>query len=194
MRKSLGFLLASVFFFSVTGWASATTYTFNPSPRADLWDLDHEKYYTWGINWSITDGEIIESASLFFDNIRNHDSGPNDLWVHLLDSATVGVTVGTDHQGGGDYFSGQGTLLNHWENLPATAQDITYNFTADQLADLNAFFANGNAGFGFDPDCHFYNSGITFTIETAQVPIPAALWLLGSGLLGLIGIRRTKKR
>jgi len=192
MRKMLGFLLVSVFVLSMAGGALANTYEFNPTPRADLSDLDHEKYYTWGINWSIPAGEVIESATLFFDNIRNYDSTSNDLWVHLLDSPSVGVTVGTDNQGGGDYFAGQGPLLKHWQALPATPQDITYTFTADQLVALTAYFANGNAGFGFDPDCHFYNDGITLTIETAQVPIPAALWLLGSGLLGLIGIRRRR--
>ena len=33
----------------------------------------------------------------------------------------------------------------------------------------------------------------TFTVEGAVVPIPSALWLFGSGLLGLVGIARRKK-
>ena len=33
---------------------------------------------------------------------------------------------------------------------------------------------------------------ITFTGDVSVVPIPGALWLLGSGLLGLIGIKRKK--
>jgi hypothetical protein len=48
---------------------------------------------------------------------------------------------------------------------------------------------NGNFGLGFDPDCHFYNNGVRLNIETAAVPIPGAIWLLGSGLLGLL-VRR----
>jgi len=33
----------------------------------------------------------------------------------------------------------------------------------------------------------------TLNIETSVVPIPAAIWLFGSGLLGLVGIARRKK-
>lgn len=32
----------------------------------------------------------------------------------------------------------------------------------------------------------------TFAIEVSQVPLPAALWLFGSGLLGLVGLARRK--
>lgn len=34
---------------------------------------------------------------------------------------------------------------------------------------------------------------LRFTTETAVVPVPAAIWLFGSGLLGLVGISRNKK-
>jgi hypothetical protein len=32
-----------------------------------------------------------------------------------------------------------------------------------------------------------------YGIEISQVPLPAAVWLFGSGLLGLVGIARRKK-
>jgi hypothetical protein len=41
----------------------------------------------------------------------------------------------------------------------------------------------------FDDDA----GGITYTGEWAVVPVPAAVWLFGSGLIGLIGIARRKK-
>lgn len=40
----------------------------------------------------------------------------------------------------------------------------------------------------------FYGVGTSFVISTSPVPVPAAAWLFGSGLLGLIGIARRKAR
>jgi hypothetical protein len=43
-------------------------------------------------------------------------------------------------------------------------------------------------------DQYFIRLGVTtLTIETTPTPIPAAAWLFGSGLLGLVGIARRKK-
>lgn len=170
----------------------SSPYIFQPTP-ADMYDLDHYKYYTWGIDWTIPDGEKIIGANLFFDNIRNYNNSPNDLWVHLLETVASGVTVGTDNQGGGDFFAGQGILLNHWQNLPDTAQDITYTFDAAEIAALNLYAADGNFGFGFDPDCHFYNDGITLTIETSHAPIPSSVVLLSLGLFCVAGLSRRKQ-
>jgi len=190
--KNLGmFFCTIILVFMLGGVTEAATYTFEPTP-ADLDDLDHSSYYTWGIDWNIPAGEIIVSASLSFDDIRNWNKKSNDLWVHLLDSATAGVTSDRDNQGGGDNFSGQGILLHHWQNLPASAQDITYDFDPFEIATLNTYVTDGNFGLGFDPDCHYYNNGITLNIETASVPIPTTILLLSSGLLGFGLLSRRK--
>ena len=162
------------------------TYRWSPG---DLFDLDHGSYYTWGIDWQIPQGETIIGAWLFMDNIRNYNDSPNDLWVHLLEGAPAGVSVGTDNGGGGDYFAGQGILLEHWVNLSNSPQDITYTFTPDDLVNLGLYAADGNFALGFDPDCHFYNDGIKLTIKTTHAPVPGAVWLLASGLIGLVSIR-----
>jgi len=44
---------------------------------------------------------------------------------------------------------------------------------------------------GCGVDAYFDN--ITISTEVAAVPVPAAVWLFGSGLLGLIGVARRKK-
>lgn len=38
------------------------------------------------------------------------------------------------------------------------------------------------------------SNGLSITVGTAPVPLPAAVWLLGSGLLGLTGIARRKAK
>jgi hypothetical protein len=72
--------------------------------------------------------------------------------------------------------------------------DNTLNTSLDEpdslIGILTAYALNGSFGFGIDPDCHYYNDGITFTVTTEPVPEPTTILLLGLGLVGLAGIRR----
>jgi hypothetical protein len=78
--------------------------------------------------------------------------------------------------------------------------DYTYTFTSSQLTALRAYLANGgNITLALDPDCAFYNDGMSFSIVTGTAvanPEPASLILFGTGLLltaNQYRRRRTKK-
>ena len=179
--------------------AMAASYPLVPSD-GDLGDLDHYRYYTWGIDtpWSVVpdandEYEQVTSATLSFNDIRNWDDTPNVLYIHLLDDAPLGVTVGYDGQGGGDNFAGLGTVLTVYYNLPSTAQDLSYSFTGDDIATLNDYASDGNFALGFDPDCHFYNCGVALDVSTSTSPVPepATMTMLLVG--GLAVLRRRRK-
>lgn len=63
----------------------ADTVVLEPNP-ADLYDLAHQKYYTWGMDFG-NDASLLRfnRAVLKFDNIRNWKKEHNVLYVHLLD-------------------------------------------------------------------------------------------------------------
>ena len=170
----------------ITASANADVYTFQPNP-IDLYDLEHGKYYAWKIDFSLPDGGTIDSASLFFDNIRNWNDDDNVLYVSLLDGNWLwdGLWAFSDYQSGGDNtldFGGAVSLAKY-ENLGTAATDITYDFTSSEIDTLNSYVLyDGNFGISFDPDCHFYNDGVTLTIETTHLPVPGAV------LLGSIGL------
>jgi hypothetical protein len=181
----------------LAGAISANAIVFTPTP-GDLGDLDHHKATTWGITWNVPTGEVITGAKLTIKNIWDWQVESDKLFIHLLDDPRSGVTSIYDNTADNvisDYFSGQGVLLTSWSDPyggHARNFDLVYNFTSANLTTLRNYltdpnpYGTGDFGFGLDPDCHYYNSGVTFEIITKRVPDNGSTLLLMSlGLLGL---------
>ena len=170
--------------------------------QADMYDLDHSSYYAWGIDLTSDPqyslGDSIVAAELTFSNIRNYTNADNVLFIRLLDWADPvendGLLRGRDSRLEEiDAFAGQGTLVYEWSNDPAgVAVDLTLRFDEDLLTALNGYAADGIIGIAVDPDCHFYNDGVSFT-TAVHAPAPGAIMLgsVGMGLVGWLRRRRT---
>lgn len=196
---------------------NANSSTSNPNLASyqggtNQFDLDHHLAYTLRLdNINLPAGQVISGATLTFAKMRNWDGYANMLFVHLFDTA-LNANVASFNEASGspvtnifDNFStsnplidaGTGnTFLGSHSFTNTSSQTWTITFTPAQLAILGAYIANGNnLAFGFDPDCHFWNNGIVFTINTvgATLPEPTTLALLGSGLAALY-LRRRKQR
>ena len=175
------------------GPANAGIWTFTPDP-ADLYDLDHSWAYTWGLEGY--QFEDVTEVTLTFHDIRDWTVEPDDiLYIRLLDDAPLGVTQYWDNKADGDYFEGQGVPVGTWSDplgYPNPPTDVSFSFSAlGLLDDFNMAAADGLWGLAFDPDCHYWNSGIELTVETA-IPEPGTMSLLLIGL-GIIGTRFRKQ-
>jgi hypothetical protein len=76
-----------------------------------------------------------------------------------------------------------------------TPTNYTFTFTAAELVILQSYIANGhNIAFGIDPDCHYFNNGITFSFTTASVPEAGSTGALMGMAVGLLLYARRKLR
>jgi len=66
----------------------------------------------------------------------------------------------------------------------------TGEFGALNAVDIYAFYNPSNGVWAEDPTSDF---AFQIAGDVSAVPVPAALWLFGSGLIGLVGLARRKK-
>ena len=221
--KCLALGIGSLFVLSSVQ-AVLTTVTYTPNP-VDLNDLDHHSLYTWRID-NIPNATIL-SATLNISNIANWDANANKLYMHMLDTAIFpGVASFIDDLTGSSpvtdikddftstrFHNDQLNLRGPWlvanntgdTTLPSaqftlTPTNYNYAITGAKLNTLNTYRVSGNdVAFGFDPDCHYFNDGISFTITydlpaASVVPEVSAFAPL-AGILGLaIGVQRRRSR
>lgn len=167
-----------------------------------LQSIDHSFAYSWGMNLNLAAGEQITGARLTITDIWDWRVETDRLYISLLDDPTQSGSVrefADVDDGFSDYFTG-GIDLVTWSDPNGgvnTGYDFIYNFSAANLITLRNFITDTNGAgtydfsLGFDPDCHYYNSGITFEITTTTTKVPdngSTLTLFGLGLLGLCGI------
>ena len=135
----------------------------------------------YAMNWNGDNFNNIFLLQIFaYDSAGNNISGGFDPFAQVSagSDAIVGgafdyVLAGTD--GGNDF---------DWTQMMVSAvmPDSTASTRIQLIHILEASTSNGGAIFLDDA-----------SLEVSAVPVPAAVWLFGSGLLGLVGVARRKK-
>lgn len=150
----------------------------------------------WDTNANMLFVHLLDTARTYATNPSGSLTQTVNGVTSVQDSSGTPVPI-SDYFGGsstndlllsstGDTFLFQQSFNMVGQNGYNNAINYTYTFTPTQLAALASYIANGgNIAFGFDPDCHYWNNGLVFSITTngATVPEPASLMLLGSGLV-----------
>ncbi len=98
-----------------------------------------------------------------------------------------GVTLGRSLKYSGLAFQDDGTLLSLGSLDAASGTLYSVNTANGAATSLNS-----GTGYGTGPIHFGEDGGLTFA-PAAVVPVPAAVWLFGSGLLGLIGVARRQR-
>ncbi|MCE5197888.1 MAG: hypothetical protein ABFD54_17765 [Armatimonadota bacterium] len=209
---------------AVGAWSAS--YTFKPAD-ADLEDLPHGSLYMWGVSdWILPSNEQIVSAKLTIHNIYDNILFDDDhLYIHLLDTAVgrsgmpdkanwhSAITNGKsssykritkeycdsnwigDSNRNGDNFAGQGIELGTWSDPDGWFCSDTISFDVPMTS--LSWLSDGDFGIGIDPDCHYNNCGVDFTITTSvqpDVPEPMSFVLASLGLSAIVGTKRLRKK
>ncbi|MBI2799678.1 MAG: choice-of-anchor D domain-containing protein [Gammaproteobacteria bacterium] len=114
-------------------------------------------------------------------NLTNLISGPADVL-----GATFSVGSGPLSLTGFDNFTGLNAGAAH--SLSASFDPLVVG-TFEQVVQINLFGDNAS---GFHGGLGSFTVTFKGAVSPSTVPLPAAVWLLGSGLLGLWGTRRRR--
>ena len=138
----------------------------------------------YGATYGLLDGDTITATGTFEDSVLSGGTGTIDFSVG---TNTLNIDVnGTLFDQSMDPLA---TLTLDGGMLDAvTGLNFLATFSGGAPADFNTlgwFFDDLGGMFGeWNP---------VVTITPSAVPVPAAVWLFGSGLIGLIGVARRKK-
>jgi hypothetical protein len=118
---------------------------------------------------------------------------PEDARIALFDMDTAGATVGSP-----DTWtfvdSGDMPYVSDIFELPGTDPfDYGLTLTGDILGtyDIEVLLAGGTPGANA---AWLDVASLTVNVVPSEIPIPAAAWLFGSGLIGLVGVARRRRK
>ena len=118
----------------------------------------------------------------FYFQVQSRFDDPEHSWIHKSSDAVI-RSVNISHLGYSNITELTPTLLEEiLDSLVGQPEFFSYYFSVSSPSENGLYTSN-------------YDTTLTsWNYKTSSVPIPATVWLFGSGLIGLIGVARRKAR
>jgi hypothetical protein len=162
----------------------------------------------YGYENNNSDGSIVAGTDTLWDISFTYTNAVSDATSPGFDDITVGAG-GSGHVDSGTISSSFGTfdLRDHYAAAPI---DGTFLFGDDPLVSQGTGLLTGWGWVDYCPEnqcpdeSNWFGSDMNspegpypwtadWLFEATVIPVPAAVWLFGSGLIGLIAVARRKK-
>ncbi|MEW8469716.1 MAG: hypothetical protein AB2637_14380 [Candidatus Thiodiazotropha sp.] len=203
MKKILGFFLVAFVGISTTAFAAPFTYTFTGTITSIDDDagaantagiaLGDSVSYTFLIDRA-REGRETRNAGSY--NLLADNGAYDTFFADLLSGSVIDEVNGGFYNNPGDiaeYNSGSERLNDGYHTFFGGSDNNTINLE---------FFNLGVGSSAMVTEYAFNNAGLFTTVISndlsltgvSPVPVPAAVWLFGSGLLGLIGLNYRKNK
>lgn len=149
-------------------------------PVAATFGVSSTTTFPFGLEWTVYDGVLFGPGTYTFSTMDN--DGP--AGTIPASGPDVTFTVNPGEIGGRIKFaSGANSGVDIFLKWDGTGASLDF---AEDL--------DGDPGYAMvDGPFPGYNFSFDLSQQPSVVPLPAAVWLFGSGLLGLIGVARRKK-
>jgi hypothetical protein len=164
-------LAVTILFLSISVHATTVSYTLD-----DIF-LEDGSQMTGAFDWTYTIGDFEGGSGVFTALDIPYQSSPlaNTGMVLTIENKQIEISLDVNL-----HDTGLGIILKFVQPL---------SLTQSSLIDLNtSFFECCGNGFKDQP---FISGSISPVVSS--IPVPAAVWLFGSGLLGVVGLARRKK-
>ncbi len=183
IEKARGAALATVVMMSVSGVSQAALVNFSMTGNVD--------YAEAGNAFGLLEPDTITATGVFDDAALSGGTGTVSFDAGSGNSLTITVGSVVLTEADDDLFGAGGASIGFFGGVP---DDVNFAASFSEFSYFDSLFDFFDA----QDDAGFLISGTwdvnSFSTSTA-VPVPAAVWLFGSGLLGLVGVsRRGKKR
>ena len=156
---------------------------------------------TWSENeYAVTLSTAVNGVNQLVANFDANTGSDAALFETKSFSGSVAAGGLVGFSGSFNYDPTQGDLLVDIHRITGSQQSMSLNYVYGEntLNEFSRLYSFDDLGTGYVGNNYgnvtTFTTGEGFAGQVSAVPVPAAAWLFGSGLLGLVGIARRKTR